>query len=134
MRTFRHTYAISHVEKKTIKNISNFQFAFSRAGKKQNDSDFQFAFDPGRKKAKRPDFQFAFSRPGKKQNGSDFEFTFFQAGKKKQNSSNFHFAFSRAGKKNKIIQISNLLFPGPEKSKMYQAYNLESGLETSSTC
>ena len=39
----------------------DFQFAFSRPGKKQNGSDFQFAF-----------FQ-----AGKKQNGSDFYFAFF---------------------------------------------------------
>ena len=41
---------------------SDFEFAFSQTGKKQNGSDF-------REKAKRPDFQFAFSRAGKKQNG-----------------------------------------------------------------
>ena len=113
---------------KTIKNISDFQFAFSRAGKKQNNSDFQFTFDPGRKKAKRPDFQFAFSRPGKKQNGSDFEFIFFQVGKKtkwfrlpfcffpgrkkKQNNPDFQFAFSRPGKKQNISGLQFRIRPG----------------------
>ena len=51
---------------------SDFQFAFSRAGKKQTCSDFQFAFSRPGKKQNGSDFQFAFSRPGKKQNGSDF--------------------------------------------------------------
>ena len=54
----------------------DFQFAFSRPGKKQNGSDFQFAFFQAGKKQNGSDFHFAFSRPGKKQNGSDFHFAF----------------------------------------------------------
>ena len=72
---------------------TDFQFAFSRAGKKQNGSDFQFAFSQAEKKQNGSDFQFAFSRAGKKQNGSDFQFAFSQAGKK-QNGSDFQFPFS----------------------------------------
>ena len=50
--------------------------------------------------------------------GSSFQFAFSRAGKK-QNGPNFQFAFSpqKAQASNKKVQTSNLLFPGPGKSK-----------------
>ena len=144
--------------KKAIGHVSDFQFAFSRAGKKQNGSDFQFAFSRAWKRQKAQTSNLLFPGPGKskrlrvpicffpgreKAKGSDFQFAFFRAGKK-QNGSDFQFAFSRPAQssnllfpgpgKSKMVQTSNLLFPGPGKSKMYQACSLESGLETSSAC
>ena len=109
---------------------SDFQFAFSRAGKKQNGSDFQFAFSRAGKKSKMVQTSNLLSpEPGKRQNGPDFQFAFSRAGKKqkapgkKQNGPDFQFAFSRAWKKQRA-QTSNLLFPGPGKSKMVQTSNL----------
>ena len=117
-------------------NGSDFEFAFCRAGKKQNGSDFQFAFSRAGKKQNGSDFEFAFSQPGKKQNGSDFHgnkqrlrgssprpsaygssalsirphttaIAFFRLCKSKLD---VQFAFP--------AQTSNLLFPGPGKSKI----------------
>ena len=158
---------------------SSFQFAFSRAGKKQNGSDFQFAFSQPRKKQNGSDFQFAFSRAWKNQrttlmlhpenralesptvlyaitavepttsphipalapaagvSSACFQLSSFASamqtfrhtcavshdkefskGREKAhgNVSDFQFAVSR--------QASNLLFPGPAKSKMVQTSNL----------
>ena len=120
MRTFRHTCAVSHDKEfskgreKAIGHVSDFQFAFSWAREKAKGSDFQFAFSQAGKKQNGSDFQFVFSR-------ADFQFAFSRAGKK-QNGPDFQFAFSRAWKK-QTAQTSNLLFPGPGKSKMVQASN-----------
>ena len=78
---------------------SDFQFAFSRAGKKQNDLDFQLAF----------------SRAGKKQNGQDFQPRHFDCPTLHE---------QETAQSGQFAQTSNLLFPGPGKSKMVQTSNL----------
>ena len=102
---------------------SDFQFAFSRAGKKQNGSDFQFAFSgPGKSKVVKTSNLLS-PNPGKSKMVQTFQgggiscrLSFFSRAGKKQNGSDFQFAFSWAGKK--LNGSSNLLFPGPGKSKM----------------
>ena len=87
---------------------SDFQFAFSRAGKKQNDLDFQFAF----------------SRAGKKQNGQDFQPSHFdcptlheqetaQSGQFAQTSN----CFFQGREKAKWFRLPTCFFPGLEKAK-----------------
>ena len=86
-------------------------------------------FFPGREKAKWPDFQFAFSRPGKKQNvrlrlfPSPGKSKVAQGKSKMVQTSNL--LFPGPPRKSKMVQTSNLLFPGPpRKSKMVQTSNL----------
>ena len=61
---------------------SDFQFAFSRAGKKQNGSDFQLVFSQAWKKQKAQTSNLLFPGPGKSKIVSDFQFAFSQPGKK----------------------------------------------------
>ena len=108
--------------KSKMVQTSNLLFPGPAKSKMVQTSNFLFFLG----KAKGSDFQFAFSRAGKKQNGSDFQFAFSRAGKK-QNGPDFQFAFSAGKKQNgsdcKMVQTSNLLFPGLEKSKMVQTSN-----------
>ena len=121
-------------------NGSDFEFAFCRAGKKQNGSDFQFAFSRAGKKQNGSDFEFAFSQPGKKQNGSDFHGNKQRLRGSSPRPSAYEssalsirphrpqlseiIAFFRLCKSKLDVQFafpaqtSNLLFPGPGKSKI----------------
>ena len=128
--------------KKAIGHVSDFQFAFSRAGKKQNGSDFQFAFSRAWKRQKAQTSNLLFPGPGKSKR-LRVPICFFP-GREKAKWFRLPICFSRPAQssnllfpgpgKSKMVQTSNLLFPGPGKSKMYQACSLESGLETSSAC
>ena len=105
------------------KHGSDFEFAFSRAGKKQNGSDFQFAFSRAGKKQNGSDFEFAFSQPGKKQNGSDFQFAFWKQAAPARLE--LPFAFFQPGTKwlqEKAKWLLILLFPGPGKRKSLAPY------------
>ena len=76
-------------------------------------------FFPGGEKAKRFRHPICFLRAWKKQNGSDFQLAFSRAGKSKRVQIP---GLEKA--KGSDFQSSNLLFPGPGKSKMVQTSNL----------
>ena len=110
---------------------SDFQFAFSGPEKKQNGSDFQFAFSRAgeKKKAKWLRLPICFLPSREKAKWSRLPICFFP-GREKAKGSREKAKWSRLpicffpGLEKQRAQTSNLLFPGPGKSKMVQTSNL----------
>ena len=97
-------------------NGSGFQFAFSRAGKKQKAQTSNLLFPGPRAGKKLAQTSNLLSQAGKKQNGSDFHFQFaFSRARKKQNGPDFQSAFSRAEKKQ---NGSDFAFSRPGKKQI----------------